>query len=459
MDSTSLTALSPLDGRYAGRLTGLRLLCSEAGLIRHRVQVEVAWFKALSACPEFTALPSLHRDDEAFLDALVENFSDEDAAAVKSIEKSTNHDVKAVEYWLKQQMASRPELARSQEFVHFALTSEDINNLSWALIVKAAIETELDPLLARLDRQLEELAVKTADLAMLARTHGQTASPTTMGKELANVVFRLRRQRRGLNQVELSGKINGAVGNFNAHLVACPDIDWPELSRTVVEDLGLVFNPYTTQIEPHDMLAELSHALVRINTVMLDFARDAWGYVSLGYFRQRLVEGEVGSSTMPHKVNPIDFENGEGNLGLANALLEHLAAKLPVSRWQRDLTDSTVQRSLGTAFGYCSLAWQSILRGLDRIAPNEQRLAEDLDKSWEVLAEAVQTVMRLHGVPEPYEKLKALTRGQGITRERLREFILALEIPQAERDRLLELTPTSYIGNAADMARAIPRYV
>ncbi len=458
MDSTSLTALSPLDGRYAARLTGLRLICSEAGLIRHRIQVEIAWFKALAACPEFTALPSLDPDDESFLDALVSDFSNQDAAAVKAIEQTTNHDVKAVEYWLKQQMSSRPGLARVKEFVHFALTSEDINNLSWALIVKAAIETELDPLLARLDRQLEDLAIASAELSMLSRTHGQTASPTTLGKEVANVVFRLRRQRRILNQVELSGKINGAVGNFNAHRVACPAIDWPELSRTVVEDLGLVFNPYTTQIEPHDMLAELSHALVRINTVLLDFARDAWGYVSLGYFRQRLVAGEVGSSTMPHKVNPIDFENGEGNLGLANALLEHLAAKLPVSRWQRDLTDSTVQRSLGSAFGYCSLAWQSILRGLDRVAPNEQRLAEDLNQAWEVLAEAVQTVMRLHGVPEPYEKLKALTRGQGITRERLREFIQALEIPETDRKRLLELTPAGYTGNAAEMARAISRY-
>ena len=458
MELNALTALSPLDGRYGSRLNGLRALCSEAGLVRQRVAVEVAWFKALAQHPDFPALPELAADDRAFLDQLVDQFSSDDAAAVKAIERTTNHDVKAVEYWLKQQMATRPRLAPYLEFVHFACTSEDINNLSWALIIKNSIELELDPVLSTLDQRLQQMAIATADIPMLSRTHGQTASPTTLGKELANVVFRLRRQRRLLNQVELSGKINGAVGNFNAHLAACPGLDWPALSRQVVEDLGLVWNPYTTQIEPHDMIAEVAHALVRINTVLLDFARDAWGYVSLGYFRQKLVEGEVGSSTMPHKVNPIDFENGEGNLGLANALLEHLAAKLPVSRWQRDLTDSTVQRSLGSAFGYCALAWGSILRGLDRIAPNEERLAADLDNAWEVLAEPVQTVMRLHGVPEPYEKLKALTRGHGITRERLREFIQQLDIPEADRERLLAMTPASYIGNAAEMARAIQRH-
>ncbi len=459
MDSSSLTALSPLDGRYGNRLGGLRDLCSEAGLIHHRVRVEIAWFKALAAHPEFSALPALSRDDSAFLDQLVDEFNVEDAAAVKAIEKTTNHDVKAVEYWLKDRMGQRPGLTPYLELIHFACTSEDINNLSWALIIKAAIIQELDPILATLDQRLQQLAVDTADLPMLSRTHGQTASPTTLGKELANVVFRLRRQRRGLNLVEISGKINGAVGNFNAHLAACPNLDWPALSRDVVEDLGLVWNPYTTQIEPHDMIAEVAHALVRINTVLLDFARDSWGYVSLGYFRQKLVEGEVGSSTMPHKVNPIDFENGEGNLGLANALLEHLAAKLPVSRWQRDLTDSTVQRSLGSAFGYCALAWGSILKGLDRIAPNRERLAADLDQAWEVLGEAVQTVMRLHGVPEPYEKLKKLTRGQGMTENSIREFIKTLDIPADDRERLLQLTPASYTGNAEAMARAITRYV
>ena len=459
MDLTALTALSPLDGRYGKRLEALRALCSEAGLIRHRVAVEVAWFKALANCSDFAALPPLDASDAAFLDDLVDTFSDEDAAAVKSIEATTNHDVKAVEYWLKSKMGERPSLAPHLEFIHFACTSEDINNLSWALIVKASIAEGLDPLLADLDQRLSQMAINCAALPMLSRTHGQTASPTTLGKELANVVFRLRRQRRQLQGVELNGKINGAVGNFNAHLSACPDLDWPELARNFVEDLGLVWNPYTTQIEPHDMIAEVAHSLVRINTVLLDFARDAWGYVSLGYFKQKVVAGEVGSSTMPHKVNPIDFENGEGNLGLANALLEHLAAKLPVSRWQRDLTDSTVQRSLGSAFGYCSLAWQSILRGLQRISPDERRLAEDLDRAWEVLAEPIQTVMRLHGVPEAYEKLKELTRGQGITRESLQEFINGLGLPDADTQRLLEMTPASYTGNAEQMARDIQRYV
>ena len=459
MDTHALTALSPLDGRYAGRLGGLRALASEAGLIRHRVRVEVAWFKALAAEPAFTALPGLSREDHNFLDRLADEFDADDAAAVKAIERTTNHDVKAVEYWLKERLSERDSLRPHAEFIHFACTSEDINNLAWALIIRHAVVEELDPVLAQIDRHLADMAKDTAELAMLSRTHGQTASPTTLGKELANVVFRLRRQRRALDQVEITGKINGAVGNFNAHLAACPDVDWPNLARDFVEDLGLIWNPYTTQIEPHDMIAEVAHALMRINTVLLDFARDAWGYISLGYFRQRLVEGEVGSSTMPHKVNPIDFENGEGNLGLANALLGHLAGKLPISRFQRDLTDSTVQRSLGSAFGYSSLAWQSILKGLDRIAPNEERLSEDLERAWEVLAEAVQTVMRLHGVPEPYEKLKALTRGRGIDRERIREFIAGLDIPEADRARLLELDPSTYTGNAAGMARDIDRYV
>ncbi len=459
MNSQALTALSPLDGRYADRLRDLAALSSEAGLIRHRIRVEVAWFKALAALPEFTALPALDPDDQRFLDQLVEEFSNEDAAAVKAIEKQTNHDVKAVEYWLKTAMGKRPTLAAHLEFVHFALTSEDINNLSWALIIQAVIRDVLDPLLSRLDHHLQTLALETADLPMLSRTHGQTASPTTLGKEMANVVFRLRRQRRALNQIELTGKINGAVGNFNAHLAACPGIDWPELSRQVVEDLGLVYNPYTTQIEPHDMIAEVSHALIRINTILVDFARDSWSYISLGYFRQKLVDGEIGSSTMPHKVNPIDFENGEGNLGLANSLLEHMAAKLPISRWQRDLTDSTVQRSLGSAFGYCALAWQSILRGLGRIAPDPDRIAADLDQAWEVLAEPVQTVMRLHDVPEPYEKLKALTRGHGIDRDRLHDFIRSLDIPAEDRDRLLAMTPASYVGLAGALARDIKRYV
>ncbi|MEE4638828.1 MAG: adenylosuccinate lyase [Wenzhouxiangella sp.] len=459
MPASSLTALSPLDGRYGTRLSGLGLLCSESGLIARRVQVEVAWFVALAAEPGFTALPSLSPEDHQFLDGLVAEFSVDDAEAIKRIEASTNHDVKAVEYWLKERLSERSTLAPYSEFVHFACTSEDINNLSWALIIKAAIEQELDPLLGQIDRRLEGMAIEHAGLAMLSRTHGQTASPTTLGKEIANTVFRLRRQRRQLAGVEISGKINGAVGNFNAHLAACPELDWSNLARTLVEDLGLVWNPYTTQIEPHDMIAEISHALVRVNSVLLDFARDVWGYVSLGYFRQRMVDGEVGSSTMPHKVNPIDFENGEGNLGLANAMLEHLAAKLPVSRWQRDLTDSTVQRSIGSAFGYCQLAWGSILRGLDRIEPDQARLAADLDRSWEVLAEAIQTVMRLHGLPEPYEQLKALTRGRGIEKDALQVFISGLDLPEADRNRLLALSPDTYIGNAASMALALPRFV
>ena len=459
MPSDPLTALSPLDGRYAGRLRGVAELCSESGLIARRVQVEIAWLQALADHAEFSALPALTGDETQFLLRLSQDFGPEQASEIKQIERTTNHDVKAVEYWLKARLSEHPTLAQKSEFIHFACTSEDINNLSWALIVQAVITQELDPLLGKLDRQLEQMACDHAGLPMLSRTHGQTASPTTLGKEIANTVFRLRRQRRQLAAVEISAKMNGAVGNFNAHLSACPDLDWSTLARKLIEDLGLVWNPYTTQIEPHDMLAEVGHALVRINNVLLDFARDAWGYVSLGYFRQRLVDGEVGSSTMPHKVNPIDFENGEGNLGLANALLEHLAAKLPISRWQRDLTDSTVQRSLGSAFGYCHLGWSSILRGLDRIAPDHERMAADLDEAWEVLAEAVQTVMRLHGLPEPYEQLKALTRGRGIERGALRDFIAGLDLPEATRQRLLALTPADYTGNARAMALAIKRFV
>ncbi|MBS3745481.1 MAG: adenylosuccinate lyase [Wenzhouxiangellaceae bacterium] len=458
MTSNALTALSPLDGRYARRLEPLARLFSEAGLIRHRVRVEVAWFRHLAGVEAFGALPPLAPDDDAFLRQLGEDFSDADAAEVKEIEATTNHDVKAVEYWIKNRMAARPGLADKLEMVHFACTSEDINNLAYGLILRQALVEELDPVLAELDAHLADMAAQHADLAMLSRTHGQSASPTTLGKELANTVFRLRRQRRALNRIEISGKINGAVGNFNAHIAACPDLDWPTTARDFVEDLGLVWNPYTTQIEPHDMIAELSHALVRVNTILLDFARDSWAYISLGYYKQRTVEGEVGSSTMPHKVNPIDFENGEGNLGLANALLCHLAEKLPVSRWQRDLTDSTVQRSIGSAFGYCLLAWRSIQRGLDRIEPARARIAEDVEDAWEVLAEAIQTVMRVHGIEEPYEKLKQLTRGRTIGADEVREFLEQLELPAAERRRLLEMTPSGYTGNAAAMARGLGRY-
>ncbi|MGK7295705.1 MAG: adenylosuccinate lyase [Candidatus Wenzhouxiangella sp. M2_3B_020] len=459
MTSDSLTALSPLDGRYAARLEPLAELFSEAGLIRHRVRVELAWFRHLAGLDDFEALPALSADDAAFLDRLESGFGHDDAAEIKNIERTTNHDVKAVEYWIKQRMAERPGLAGKREMVHFACTSEDVNNLAYGLILRKARAEVLDPVLAELDEKLEELALANADVAMLSRTHGQSASPTTLGKEVANTVFRLRRQRRHLARIEITGKINGAVGNFNAHFAACPEIDWPAVAREFVEELGLVWNPYTTQIEPHDMVAELAHALSRINTVLLDFARDAWAYISLGYFAQKTVEGEVGSSTMPHKVNPIDFENGEGNIGLANAMLGHLAEKLPVSRWQRDLTDSTVQRSIGTALGYSLLAWKSIQRGLGRIEADRARIAADIDDAWEVLAEAVQTVMRVHGIEEPYEKLKTLTRGRRIDADGVRRFIESLDLPAAEQRRLLALTPAGYTGNAEDMARAIGRYV
>lgn len=459
MDTSPLNALSPLDGRYAKKLEPLATLCSEAGLIRQRVRVETAWFKALAQCPEFSALPALDAGDERFLDGLWEGFGDEDAQAVKTIEATTNHDVKAVEYWLKDQLAKRPTLAPHAEFIHFACTSEDINNVAWALILKTALDEQIDPVLASLDQRLESMSIELADQAMLSRTHGQTASPTTLGKELANVVFRLRRQRRGLAQIEITAKLNGAVGNFNAHLIAAPEVDWPSLARDVIEDLGLVWNPYTTQIEPHDYMAELAHALMRINTICLDLARDIWGYISWGYFAQELIEGEVGSSTMPHKINPIDFENSEGNLGLANALWGHMADKLPISRFQRDLSDSTVQRSLGSALGYTLLAWHSLSRGLGRIRANRQPIDADLAGAWEVLGEAIQTVMRAHQLPNPYERLKSLTRGQTIDAEAVRGFIETLELPETVKTKLLALTPQTYIGNAEAMAAGIHRYV
>ena len=458
MSSERLHALSPLDGRYAARLEPLAELFSEAGLIRHRVAVELAWFRHLAALDSFKALGPLDGEQTAFLERLEHEFDADDAAAVKRIERETNHDVKAVEYWIKQRMAEDAHWGPASEMVHFACTSEDINNLAYGMILKRALVEVMDPALAELDTRLESMATANAGIAMLSRTHGQSASPTTLGKEIANVVFRLRRQRRQLARIEISGKINGAVGNFNAHFAACPDIDWPGVARDFVEGLGLVWNPYTTQIEPHDMIAELSHALIRINTVLLDFSRDAWAYVSLGYFKQTTVAGEVGSSTMPHKVNPIDFENGEGNIGLANAILAHLAEKLPVSRWQRDLTDSTVQRSLGSAFGYCLLAWKSILRGLGRIEANPERIAADLDDAWEVLGEAIQTVMRVHGIESPYEKLKELTRGRRIGPDDIAAFVDGLAIPEAERERLKSLTPPGYIGSAAEMARAIEKF-
>ncbi len=456
----ALNALSPLDGRYAAKADRLRPLLSEAGFMRRRVQVEVAWLVALSdaGLPE---LPPFPRETRDWLDALVARFGDDDAARIKAIEAVTNHDVKAVEYWLKECVETAPAavaatLTHAREFIHFACTSEDINNTSHGLMFKAARDEVLLPMLASVRDRLVELAHQHADVAMLSRTHGQTASPTTMGKEFANVAARLGRAMTRIADVEILGKMNGAVGNYNAHRIAYPEMDWEGFSRRVVEDgLGLRFNPYTIQIEPHDWMAELFDAIARANTIVLDLDRDVWGYVSLGYFGQKVEAGEIGSSTMPHKVNPIDFENSEGNLGLANALLRHLSEKLPVSRWQRDLTDSTVLRNVGTAFGYCVVAWDACLRGLGKLQLNATRIAADLDEAWEVLAEPVQTVMRRHGVENPYEQLKALTRGTGITRDALRAFVGTLDIPADERERLLALTPATYVGDAIRLARAI----
>lgn len=455
MTHASLLALSPLDGRYAAKVDALRPIFSEYGLIRARIRVEVEWLLALAAEPGITELAPFAPAQVHKLRALAEQFSVEQAARVKQIERTTNHDVKAVEYFIKEQLADDPALGPALEFVHFACTSEDINNLSYGLMLSQARREVLLPALQGIAASLRALAHAQAEQPMLARTHGQTASPTTLGKEMANVVARLERQIRQIAGVVLTAKINGAVGNYNAHVVSYPDVDWPAFAQRFVQGLGLVFNPYTTQIEPHDSLAELGDASRRANTILIDLARDIWGYISLGYFRQRLKEGEVGSSTMPHKVNPIDFENAEGNFGVANALFEHFSAKLPISRWQRDLTDSTVLRGLGTAFGHTLVALDSLAKGLDKLTVAPERLQADLDAAWEVLAEAVQTVMRRHGLPNPYEQLKALTRGQGITAESMRDFIQSLELPAEDKQRLRELTPGRYTGLAAKLAREI----
>jgi adenylosuccinate lyase len=455
MTHASLLALSPLDGRYAAKVDALRPIFSEYGLIRARIRVEVEWLLALAAEPGITELAPFAPAQVHKLRALAEQFSVEQAARVKQIERTTNHDVKAVEYFIKEQLADDPALGPALEFVHFACTSEDINNLSYGLMLSQARREVLLPALQGIAASLRALAHAQAEQPMLARTHGQTASPTTLGKEMANVVARLERQIRQIAGVELTAKINGAVGNYNAHVVSYPDVDWPAFAQRFVQGLGLVFNPYTTQIEPHDSLAELGDASRRANTILIDLARDIWGYISLGYFRQRVKEGEVGSSTMPHKVNPIDFENAEGNFGVANALFEHFSAKLPISRWQRDLTDSTVLRGLGTAFGHTLVALDSLAKGLDKLTVAPERLQADLDAAWEVLAEAVQTVMRRHGLPNPYEQLKALTRGQGITAESMRDFIQSLELPAEDKQRLRELTPGRYTGLAAKLAREI----
>ncbi|MBS0215692.1 MAG: adenylosuccinate lyase [Proteobacteria bacterium] len=455
MTHSTLTALSPLDGRYAGKVDALRPIFSEYGLIKARVKVEVEWLLALAADDKVIELKPFSTDAQARLRKFADTLSVADAARVKQIEATTNHDVKAVEYLIKELLKDDAELAPALEFVHFACTSEDINNLSYALMLHEARATVLLPRLDETISKLKSMAHDLAALPMLSRTHGQTASPTTVGKEIANVVARLERQRSVLAALPMPGKINGAVGNYNAHVVSYPDIDWPAFSQRFVTSLGLDWQPYTTQIEPHDGIAELSDAMKRIDTILIDLSRDIWGYISQGYFKQKLKACEVGSSTMPHKVNPIDFENAEGNFGIANALFEHFAAKLPISRWQRDLTDSTVLRALGTAFGHALIGFDALLRGLGKLETNPDRLAADLDANWEVLAEAVQTVMRRHGLPEPYEQLKALTRGQGITRESLRAFIAQLDLPADARQRLMELTPASYIGDAAELARKV----
>jgi len=453
MKVTTLRALSPADGRYATKVESLRDIFSEYGLIKYRVLVEVRWLQCLADNPEIPECPSLGSVLKELLNSIVDDFSIEDAQRVKAIEATTNHDVKAVEYFIGEKLGDGPDTDALRNFLHFACTSEDINNLAYALMLRTARRQVLLPTMREVRSRLQTMARAEADRPMLSRTHGQTASPTTLGKELANVAARLERAEQRLADVSILGKFNGAVGNFNAHAVTYPDVDWPALSATFVESLGLESNPMTTQIEPHDWTAEYAHALVRYDTILIDFCRDVWGYISLGYFRQKVKEGEVGSSTMPHKVNPIDFENAEGNLGLANALLAHLAEKLPISRWQRDLTDSTVQRNFGVAIGYLVIALDSLRKGLGKLEVNAERISSDVDNAWEVLAEAVQTVMRRYGIPEPYEKLKALTRGRPVDEAILTQFIDELELPDEEKARLRELTPARYVGLAAELTR------
>ena len=458
-NNSAITALSPLDGRYAAKLALLRPIMSEHGYMQRRVQVEVAWFIALSDAG-FDEFKPLTTGARGYLMGLAKNFSEADSIDIKEIEKTTNHDVKAVEYWIKSKFEARPELQKAAEFVHFACTSEDINNTSHALQLRSGRDLVLLPALERIVAKLREMSHLHAAVPMLSRTHGQTASPTTVGKELANVLMRLQTASERIANVKILAKMNGAVGNYNAHLAAWPGFDWEAFSRNVIETpepvgLGLTFQPYSIQIEPHDYMAELFDAVARANTILIDLSRDIWGYVSLGYFKQSLKAGEIGSSTMPHKVNPIDFENAEGNLGLANALLRHLSEKLPISRWQRDLTDSTVLRNIGVTFGYATLAYSSLLTGLNKLELNQQVLEQDLDDAWEVLAEPIQTVMRRYGVAGAYEKLKEVTRGQSVTREALHSLIASLDIPQTEKDRLLAMTPGSYVGMAIALARRV----
>ncbi|HCP20776.1 MULTISPECIES: adenylosuccinate lyase [Marinobacter] len=455
MELTALTAISPVDGRYGSKVSVFRSIFSEYGLIRNRVTVEIRWLQKLAAHPAITEVPAFSAEANAFLDKLVSEFSLADAERIKEIERTTNHDVKAVEYLIKEKIADVPELHAVTEFVHFACTSEDINNLSHGLMLREGLDHGLLPAMDNLVEKLAELAREHAEQPMLSRTHGQTASPTTVGKELANVVYRLRRQLMQIREVEIMGKINGAVGNYNAHLSAYPDVDWAANAEEFIESLGLDWNPYTTQIEPHDYIAELYDAIARFNTILIDLDRDIWGYISLGYFKQKTVAGEIGSSTMPHKVNPIDFENSEGNLGIANALFGHLSAKLPISRWQRDLTDSTVLRNLGVGFAHSLIAYEATLKGLGKLEINPARLNEDLNNAWEVLAEPIQTVMRRYNIEKPYEKLKDLTRGKAMTPEVIKNFVETLEIPEQAKAELRALTPDNYIGNAIDQAKDI----
>ncbi|ETI58113.1 adenylosuccinate lyase [Marinomonas profundimaris] len=455
MELTSLNAISPIDGRYGSKTDVLRRSVSEYGLLRMRVIVEVRWLQALAKHPQIIEVPALSAQASAVLDQLADNFSEADAQAIKDIEKTTNHDVKAVEYFIKNKMADNAELAAISEFVHFACTSEDINNLSHALMLREALEEGITPELKNVITAIQDLAIEHAEQPMLSRTHGQTASPSTVGKEMANVAARLSRQLKQIENVEFLGKINGAVGNYNAHLSAYPDVDWQAHAEAFVTSLGLSWNPYTTQIEPHDYIAELYDAICRFNTILIDFDRDVWGYISMGFFKQKTIAGEIGSSTMPHKVNPIDFENSEGNLGIANAIMGHLSAKLPISRWQRDLTDSTVLRNLGVGLAHSLIAYQATLKGISKLEINAPRLNADLDNAWEVLAEPIQTVMRRFGIESPYEKLKELTRGRTIDQATIEAFVDTLEMPEQAKAELKKLTPATYIGNAVAQAQAI----
>ena len=455
MDLSTLSAVTPIDGRYAGKTAALRTIFSEFGLIKARVEVEIRWLQQLARHEEIAEVKPFSEEANGLLNAIVDNFGEADATRIKEIESTTNHDVKAVEYFIKERIADNAELNAVTEFVHFACTSEDINNLSHALMLRAGRDQVLVPMLQQIADTIADMAHEYAAVPMLSRTHGQTASPTTVGKEFANVAARLFRQIEQIKDVELLGKINGAVGNYNAHLSAYPNVDWALNAQDFIENLGLTWNPYTTQIEPHDYIAELFDAIARFNTILIDFDRDVWGYISLGYFKQKVIAGEVGSSTMPHKVNPIDFENSEGNLGIANAVFNHLAAKLPISRWQRDLTDSTVLRNMGVGFGYSLIAYAATQKGLSKLQLNEERLAEDLDNAWEVLAEPIQTVMRRYAIEEPYEKLKAFTRGNAMNKESMAQFIESLELPEDAKAELRAMTPTSYIGNAVAQAQNI----